>query len=127
MKKNNIVKVIVKYFDYLEIKIRHKLSRVPVVYAFLGSIGVILIWRGVWMIADDMGMSGAVSLFLGVFISMSIGLFVSFFVGDRIIISGIKQEKRLESKTEKEIKKEEVSLEEIKKDLQDIKDEIDEI
>jgi len=96
-------------------------------YAFIGSIGVILIWRGVWMIADDMHMSGVVSTVLGVLISMSAGLFVSFFVGDSIIISGIKKTKRIDEKTEAEIKKEEVSLSEIKRDLKEIKEDIEEI
>jgi len=34
------------------------------------------------------------------------GLFVSFFVGDRIILSGLKHEKKLEEKAIEEIEKE---------------------
>ena len=123
----NMTKSIIKFFEHLGIKIRHQLSKLPILYAFIGSVGVVLIWRGVWNIADDIGMSSMVSLVLGVSISIVSGLFVSFFVGDRIIISGIKKEKRLEEKTEREIKREEVSLREIKKDLKEIKEEIDEI
>jgi hypothetical protein len=78
------------------------------------------------MIADDFNMSGSSSLFWGVLISISSGLFVSFFVGDKIIISGIKQEKRIDEKTEEEIKKEEDTLIEIKKDLKEIKEEMEE-
>lgn len=121
------VRKLIKYINHIKTIVRHRLSHWPVVYAFIGSIGVVLIWRGVWMIADDMNMSGFVSMVLGVFISMSAGLFVSFFVGDSIIITGIKKEKRIDEKTEEEIKKEEVSLKEIKKDLKVIKEEIDEI
>jgi hypothetical protein len=120
------IKSIVKFFDYLETKIRHRLSHWPIVYAFLGSIGVVLIWRGVWMIADDMNMSGFVSMALGVVISISIGLFVSFFVGDSIIITGIKREKRIDEKTESEIKREGVALVEIQKELKELKEEIEE-
>lgn len=122
-----IIKIVIKFLNHLKTLVRHKLSRWPVVYAFIGSIGVVLIWRGVWMIADDFGMSGFFSMALGVFISISAGLFVSFFVGDNIIISGIKKEKRIDEKTEAEIKKEEVSLSEIKKDLREIKEDIEEI
>ncbi|MFA6392578.1 MAG: hypothetical protein WCW54_00625 [Candidatus Paceibacterota bacterium] len=122
-----LINEVVKVYNRFEIKLRHKLSHWPILYAFIGSIGVILIWRGVWMIADDIGMSGFVSMALGVFISIITGLFVSFFVGDKIIISGIKKEKRIDEKTESEIKKEEVSLSEIKKDLREIKDDIEEI
>jgi uncharacterized protein YneF (UPF0154 family) len=119
------MKKIDKFFDHLGVKFRQALSHYPILYALIGSIGVVLIWRGVWMIADDIGMSGWVSLLLGVFISVSTGLFVSFFVGDKIIISGIKHEKRVDEKTEKEIKEEEVSLVEIERDLKEIKKEIE--
>ncbi len=119
------LKKIIKFTRHIKLKIRHTLSKVPTIYALIGSIGVVLIWRGVWHIADDMGMSGFVSLVLGVAISIVSGLFVSFFVGDNIIISGIKKEKRIDEKTEEEIKKEEITLKEIKKDLKEIKAEID--
>lgn len=118
------IKRIVKIYNHFEIKLRHKLSHWPILYAFIGSIGVVLIWRGVWMIADDINMSGGVSLILGAVISIVVGLFVSFFVGDKIIIAGIKNEKRIDEKTESEIKKEEITLGEIKKDLRDIKNDI---
>ena len=121
------IKKIIKFVNYLKTKVRHQLSHWPVLYAFIGSIGVVLIWRGVWMIADSFNMSGFVSMVLGVLISMSAGLFVSFFVGDSIIITGIKKEKRIDEKTEAEIKREEVTLSEIKEDLTEIKKEIDEI
>lgn len=121
------IKKIIKFFNYLKTKVRHQLSHWPILYAFIGSIGVVLIWRGVWMIADSFNMSGFVSMVLGVLISMSAGLFVSFFVGDSIIITGIKKEKRIDEKTESEIKKEEVTLGEIKEDLNEIKKEINEI
>ena len=122
-----LIDKVVRVYNRFEIKLRHKLSHWPILYAFIGSIGVILIWRGVWMIADDMEMSGFVSMALGVLISIITGLFVSFFVGDKIIISGIMKEKRIDEKTEAEIKKEEISLSEIKKDLREIKDDIENI
>lgn len=126
MKKlKKIFKFILKPIHHIKIKIRHTLSKMPLLYAFIGSVGVVLIWRGVWHIADDLGMSGFSSLFWGVAISITSGLFVSFFVGDNIIISGIKKEKRIDEKTEEEIKKEEITLREIKKDLREIKEEID--
>ena len=65
-------------------------------------------------------MTGPVSIIIGVVILLLIGLFVSFFIGEQIIISGIKEEKRTDEKTEKEIKREEVSLKEIKKDIEEI-------
>ena len=116
-----------KIFDRLEDKIRANLSRRPRTYALIGSIGIVLLWRGVWMIADDFGLSGLASAIFGIIILSSIGLFVSFFVGSEIIISGIKAEKRIDEKTEEEIKKESVSLKYIKSDLEEIKNKIDKI
>ncbi len=118
---------IIKFFDKLEDKIRKRLSRQPVLYAFIGSIGIILLWRGIWMLADEIKLSGAVSAIIGSIILMSIGLFVSFFVGSEIIISGIKQEKRTDEKTEEEIKKEVITLGEIHEDIEKIKSDLKEI
>jgi len=119
-----LIKDIKRSIEYIEMKVRHTLSHWPIVYAFLGSIGVVLIWRGVWVIADNINMSGWLSLFLGVLISVVIGLFVSFFVGDNIIISGIKKQKRTDEKTEDEIKQEENTLVEIREDLEEIKEDL---
>ena len=86
---------IIKFFDKLEDKIRRKLSRCPIIYALVGSVGIILLWRGVWMTADMFNfMTGPVSVIIGIVILLLIGLFVSFFIGDQIIISGIKAERR---------------------------------
>ncbi|MFA4890125.1 MAG: hypothetical protein WC587_00610 [Candidatus Paceibacterota bacterium] len=115
---------LIKFFDKLENKIRMRLSRYPILYALIGSIGIILLWRGVWMIADTLGIGGFTSAVLGVVLLLLIGLFVSFFVGSEIIISGIKAEKRTDEKTEEEIKQETSILKEIKEDLKEIKKEI---
>jgi len=118
---------IIKFFDKLEDKVRRRLSRHPIVYALIGSVGIILLWRGIWVIADPFDPSGIVSLILGILILLLTGLFVSFFIGGEIIISGIKQEKRIDEKTEDEIRKEEVSLEQVKENLEEIEKEIKKI
>lgn len=115
-------KGIYNFFDKLEDKIRVRLTHLPVIYALIGSVGIVLIWRGIWVIADDMLMPGWVSLALGVGITLSTGLFVSFFIGDGIIISGLNKDKRIDEKTEKEIHREEEVLEEIQKDIEELKD-----
>ncbi len=116
-----------RFFDKLEDKIRRKLSHHPVVYAMIGSVGIILLWRGIWIMADDYNMSGLVSVVLGTAILLATGLFVSFFVGDRVIISGIKEEKRIDEKTEEEIKKESEEIKEIKTELKEIEKDLEEI
>jgi len=109
-----------RFFDKLEDKIRRKLSHHPVIYAMIGSVGIILLWRGIWIMADNYEMSGLVSIILGAAILLATGLFVSFFVGDRVIISGIKEEKRIDEKTEEEIRRETEEIKEIKTELKEI-------
>lgn len=117
----NLYKIVYKYFDKLEDKTRGKLTHYPIIYAFIGSVGIVSIWRGIWHISDSWNMSGWLSLFLGILITLSTGLFISFFIGDNIIISGINQEKRIDEKTEEEIHKERNILEDIRKDIEEIK------
>lgn len=117
-------KKIFRFLDGVEDKIRQSLSHHPLVYAFIGSVGIVLIWRGVWMIADSFNIPGGYSLLAGVLISAISGLFVSYFVGDKIIISGIRREKRIDEKTEKEIKKEEAILERIEERIKKIEEKL---
>lgn len=118
----NIFKKIFNFFDKLEDKIRGKLTHFPIIYAFIGSVGIISIWRGIWVISDNWNMSGWMSLLFGVLITMLVGLFVSFFIGENIIISGLNKEKRIDEKTEEEIRQERTVLIEIKKDIKEIKE-----
>lgn len=119
-----IFKNIYKFFDKVEDKIRGKLTHFPLIYAFIGSIGIVSIWRGIWVIEDNLDMSGWSSLIFGVLLTLLTGLFVSFFVGENIIISGLNKEKKIEEKTEKEIHKERSILRKIQKDIKNIEEEI---
>jgi hypothetical protein len=123
----NIFKKIYKFFDKLEDRVRVRLSHRPFLYAFLGSLSVVLIWRGIWEIADKLSIPGWLSLFLGILIALVTGLFVSLFIGDKVIISGINKEKRIDEKTEDELKKEEAVLEDIKNELKEIKEDLSKI
>lgn len=97
-----------RFFDRLEDRTRTRLSRYPIIYAFVGAVAIVLFWRSVWMIADDIPLlyDPYVSLVVSVVTLLLIGLFVSFFVGDSILLSGIKGEKKLIEKTEGEIRQE---------------------
>jgi len=115
-------RVWLNFFDKLEDKIRGSLSRYPIAYAVIGGIGIVLFWRGVWLTADLFQfMTGPVSLLLGTVMLLSMGLFVSFFIGDHILITGLKHEKKLIEKIEKaeatEIKTETDILNDINKKL----------
>ena len=86
-----------KFFDKLEDKIRKHLSKFPIVYALVGAVGIVLFWRGVWLIADSIPFlsNPYISLFVSIIILLAIGLFVSFFIGDSILLSGLRGEKKL--------------------------------
>ncbi|MEK7657636.1 MAG: hypothetical protein AAB366_00335 [Patescibacteria group bacterium] len=119
---------IVKFFDKLEDKIRTILSRRPILYAFIGAVGIVLFWRGVWMTADMFPfMNGPVSIFVSVVLLLLTGLFVYFFIGDKVIISGLKQEKKMIEKTEEEIKMEKDSLKEIQLQIEHIDKDLEEL
>lgn len=117
-----IYKKIHHYFDKLEDRIRGKLSKSPLVYSFIGAIATVSIWRGVWGVSDSLNIPTWISLLGGILLAMITGLFVSFFTGDNIVISGLQQEKRTDEKTKEEIIKDENELSEIKQEIRDIKE-----
>jgi hypothetical protein len=119
------MKKILYFFDNLEDNIRAALSRRPIIYAFIGGTAIVLFWRGVWMVADTLPfLTGPISIFVSVAILLAMGLFVSFFIGDTIIISGLKKEKRLDEKVASEVKTELDILNDIQKRLNDIEREV---
>jgi len=127
-----MLKEIREFFNKLEIRIRGKLSRYPVLYAFLGGVGIVLFWRGIWHTADDLNLGSILSLIIGFFILLLIGVFVAEFIGNKLIISGLIGEKKLEQKEEGEIETEETQLKNLQntlnrleKKLEHIDEEID--
>lgn len=101
------MKTIIDFFDKFEDDTRAALSKRPVIYAFIGGTTIVLFWRGIWMIADSIPfLTGPVSVAISTVVLLATGLFVSFFVGDTIIISGLKKEKKLDEKVASEIKTE---------------------
>lgn len=90
-----MLKKIYKFFDKFEDKNRILLSRHPIFYGFLTGVGVVLFWRGVWHTADQLFIiqNSFVSIGVGAVLLLAIGTFVSSFIGNEIIISGIKKEK----------------------------------
>jgi len=119
------MKKILYFFDKLEDNIRSALSKRPVIYAFVGGTAIVLFWRGVWLMADMIPfLTGPVSMLLSIAMLLAIGLFVSFFIGDTILISGLKKEKRLDEKVASEIKTELDILNNIQKRLNDIEEKL---
>lgn len=120
-----MIKKIVKFFDRLEDKVRGRLSRHPILYTIIGGVAIVLFWKGVWETAELFPfLFGPVSIIISVIILLITGLFVSFFIGDRIVLSGLKGEKKLVEKAESEIETEEDVLEEIQEDVSRIEKEV---
>lgn len=128
----NFIKLVYDFFDKLEDKVRAKLIHYPILYAFIGGVGIVIFWRGVWHTADfftqvifsyqlngsiSLGdlpwWDGPLSLLVGSILLLSTGLFVFDFIGNQAIMSGLKGEKKLEQKTEEEVKAETGVIKEI--------------
>lgn len=107
----NIYYTLNHFFDKLEDNVRGRLSHHPLIYSFIGGVGVVLFWKGVWETAEHYpALFGVPSLLIGALIMLPTGLFVSFFIGDNIILSGLKHEKKLAEKTEAELRAETIDL-----------------
>ena len=101
-----MVRKILSFFDKLEDLVRSNLSHSPIFYALVGAVGIILLWKGVWEVAELIpGLHGFGSIIMGVIILLVSGLLVSFFIGDSIIISGFRKEKKLVERSEADILK----------------------
>ena len=105
---------IARFFDRLENRIRGFLSRYPIVYGFVAGVGIVSFWRGVWETSDLLKIPALASLLFGFLLLLAIGVLVTEFLGNRIIISGLRGEKKLEEKTLREIEDEEMFLANLK-------------
>jgi len=122
--KRTPMKGLIKFFDKLEDKVRGKLSHYPILYAVLGGIGVVLFWRGVWHIADELNLGSIASMVIGSVILLITGVFVSEFIGSKIIMSGIEGEEKISEKAKAELETEETELDDIKTTLDRVEQKI---
>lgn len=113
------------------------LSRSPVLYALIVGTGIIMFWRGIWHFTDHIfefiyttqtsGLSlvffsgfwwdGPVSIIMGIVILYSTGALVSSFIGNELILSGLRGEQKLTKETEEDLKNEVLDIGEIKDEL----------
>ena len=116
---------IYRFFDKFEDKVRGFLSHYPIVYALVGGVGIVLFWRGVWHLADEFAfMTAGMSIVVGSVILLATGLFVSVFIGDQVIISGLRGEKKLAEKTVGEVEYEIDRLDLLERELKQLAEEV---
>ena len=127
-------------------KITIYLSHRPGLYALIVGIGVVWFWRGVWHSTDlihtyfnlfqnnlsidsisSLWWDGPLSFVVGLIVLYFSGAFTSSFIGNELILSGLRGEKRLTQKTETEIKGEEEFISDIKQELKTMTIKIEEL
>lgn len=127
-------------------KITVFLSHRPKLYALMVGIGIVLFWRGVWHTTDfihtyfniyqnNLTISGSfspwwdgpLSLVVGIIILYFSNAFVSSFIGNELILLGLRREKKLSQKVEGEVKTEIDSILDIKNSLVDVNEKIKEL
>jgi hypothetical protein len=97
------MKYVTNIFLRIEERARTYFERVPFLHAFLGGVGVVLFWRGVWEVADRIQIDPIVSIVVGSLLLGAIGLFLHTFVGNAIIIKNVEKDKRMTTRAEHEI------------------------
>lgn len=118
-------------------RIQSHLSKHPKTYALIVGIGIVLFWRGVWHTVDHLhdiysntamyysalGLpmapwwDGPLSFIVGCTILYFTGAFTSSFIGNELILSGLRGEKRLSERTEADLKDEVYAIGDIKDEL----------
>lgn len=133
-----------KYISKIRNTITIYLSHRPGVYALIVGIGIVWFWRGVWHCTDlihvyfdlfsqnstiDSSASpwwdGALSLFFGTTILYFTNAFTSSFIGNELILSGLRKEAKIYKKDEEEIRADEKIIVDIKKELNFVAEKID--
>lgn len=127
---------VLHYFDKLEDRIRNRLSKYPILYSLIGGAAIVLFWRGVWITADELALmlpdeliwlDGPLSVGVSVLVLLATGLFVSFFINDQIILSGVNKDKKIVEKTESEVRAEANIIKTMRTEIKHIEQEVQEM
>ena len=139
------MKSIAHFFDKLEDRVRGWMSHRKIFYGFTGGVGLVLFWRGVWHLADYFSLllisrqgisetidmaefwDGLLSLGIGAVLLLLTGLFVSSFIGNEIIISGLTGEKKIAEKTEEEVETETTLVKDVRREMKAFEERLDKI
>ena len=122
------------------------LSHHSYLYAAIAGIGIVLFWRGVWHSVDSFHLylnhygnsltisgadhpwwDGPLSFVVGCLILYITRAFVSSFIGNELILSGLRAEKRMTKETEEDVHIEATALSTIKKEIGIIAEKLEEL
>jgi divalent metal cation (Fe/Co/Zn/Cd) transporter len=122
------------------------LSHRPKLYALVVGVGVVLFWRGIWHTIDNfhamliqyqqtsvinfsnnVWWDGPLSLVVGCVILYLTGSFISSFIGNELILSGLRTEKKLAEKTDADVQSEFKAIADIKEELNQISEKFEEL
>jgi hypothetical protein len=104
------------------------LAHRPILYALVGAVGIVLVWKGVDETASYFPiLNGPVSLIIGVVILIGAGLLVPFFAGESIVLSGMEQEEKMVRKVETEEHTEGIALPTIMAELKTIEKDVEQL
>jgi|GEM_PF-5413568 len=65
----------------IEKQIHHAVHEHPLIYGTIGTVGVVLLWRGIWIIADDVALTGWESVIISLPFLFTLGISVTCFFG----------------------------------------------
>jgi hypothetical protein len=122
------------------------LSHHSYLYAAIAGIGIVLFWRGVWHSVDTVHLyithysstgsvslighpwwDGPLSFIVGCSILYVTRAFVSSFIGNELILSGLRTEKRMAKETEDEVRTEVTAIADIKEELGSIASKLEDL
>jgi uncharacterized membrane protein len=134
------------YIQKASYKIRGFLSHYPNIYATIVGIGIVLFWRGVWHTTDHVHLfidslqnlsstsissglwwDGPLSFVVGVLVLYFTGAFSSSFIGNELILSGLRGEKRLTERAETDIKHEVIAIADIKEEINTVSSKLEQL
>ena len=122
------IKHVFKWFMRLEDEIRSHLSHYPVIYSLISGFAIVIFWKGIWDTAAMYpSLTGPILIAISLPILLVTGLFVSFFVTDKVLLTGLKKDEKIIKETETEMRQEEKIIYELAAEVHEIGREVHDI
>ncbi len=122
------------------------LSHHSYLYALIAGVGIVLFWRGVWHTVDLLHLyfthyyastnldlsahpwwDGPLSFIVGCVILYITRAFISSFIGNELILSGLRTEKKMTAKTEDEVQTEVTVISDIKEEIEAVSHKLEDL